>query len=121
MLIKVLDGCGINDRFWVFAAATTDVETTLRVTDSQTGRVATYFNPLANASPAVTDVDALAGCSQGAGVTAPSRGVPTRPPESMKFEGRAESIWSATVSWIPVTTVGRATISRRSGNGTRPF
>jgi LasA protease len=62
MLIKVLDGCGVNDRFWVFAAATTDVEYILRVIDSVTGRAATYFNPLGNASPAITDTEALAVC-----------------------------------------------------------
>ena len=31
---KVLDGCGINGHYWVFAAATTDLEYTLTVTDS---------------------------------------------------------------------------------------
>ncbi|MEM7588106.1 MAG: YCF48-related protein, partial [Acidobacteriota bacterium] len=36
LLIKVLDGCAINDRFWVFAAATTNVEYTITVTDTLT-------------------------------------------------------------------------------------
>ncbi len=62
MLIKVLDGCGINDRFWVFAAASTDVEYTLRVTDSYTGLARTYLNTLGTASPAITDTDAFATC-----------------------------------------------------------
>ena len=35
MLIKVLDGCTVNNRFWVFAAATTNFEYRLRVTDSE--------------------------------------------------------------------------------------
>ena len=46
MQIKVLDGCDLNDRFWVFAATTTNVEYTLRVTDSVTGITREYFNPL---------------------------------------------------------------------------
>ncbi|MCP3963712.1 MAG: ricin-type beta-trefoil lectin domain protein [bacterium] len=63
MLIKVLDGCAINERFWVFAAATTDVEYTLRVTDTAMGAVREYFNPLGTASPAITDAGAFATCS----------------------------------------------------------
>jgi len=63
MLIKILDGCGLNDRFWVFAAATTDVEYSLRVTDSYTGFTRTYTNPLGNAAAATTDTDAFATCA----------------------------------------------------------
>ncbi|MEM7587417.1 MAG: ELWxxDGT repeat protein, partial [Acidobacteriota bacterium] len=62
MLIKVLDGCAINDHYWVFAAATTDVEYTLTVTDTSSGEHAEYFNPLGNASPAITDTGAFATC-----------------------------------------------------------
>ncbi|MEM7352511.1 MAG: Calx-beta domain-containing protein [Acidobacteriota bacterium] len=62
MLVKVLDGCGFNDRFWVFAAATTDVQYTLTVTDKETGQVQQYTNPLGVASDAVTDTDAFATC-----------------------------------------------------------
>ena len=59
MLVKVLDGCDLNDQFWVFAAATTNVEYTLRVTDMETGEVREYFNPLGNAAPAITDTSAF--------------------------------------------------------------
>lgn len=62
MLIKVLDGCGINDNYWVFAAATTDVEYTLRVTDTNNGTVQEYFNPLGNAAAAITDTGAFPTC-----------------------------------------------------------
>ena len=62
MLVKVLDGCAINNRFWVFAAATTNVQYVLRVTDSETGAVREYFNPLGMASGALTDTAAFAGC-----------------------------------------------------------
>ncbi len=70
MLVKVLDGCAINDRFWVFAAATTDVEYGLRVTDTATGAVKTWFNPRGNAAAAVTDTAAFATCDAGDGSTA---------------------------------------------------
>ena len=63
MLIKVLDGCAINDHFWVFAAATTNVEYTMTVTDTATGRVRRYFNPLGRTSPAITDTTAFDTCS----------------------------------------------------------
>ena len=48
-LIKVLDGVnGTNafGKFWVFAAATTNVEYTLRVTDTATGATRSYEDPL---------------------------------------------------------------------------
>ena len=63
ILIKVLDGCGLNDRFWVFAAATTDLQYTMTVTDAWTGRSSTYFNNAGTASPAITDTDAFETCS----------------------------------------------------------
>ena len=62
MLVKVLDGCEINDRYWVFSAATTNVEYTLKVTDTETGTEVSYTNPLGNAAAALTDTDALATC-----------------------------------------------------------
>ena len=60
LLVKVLDGCGFNRRYWVFAAATTDVEYTLRVTDTVSGQVQRYRNPLGTAAPAITDTAAFA-------------------------------------------------------------
>lgn len=62
LLIKVVDGCAFNDRFWVFAAATTDVEYRLTVTDNVTGAVKTYTNPLGTSAAALTDTIAFASC-----------------------------------------------------------
>ena len=62
MLVKVLDACGVNGNFWVFAAATTNVEYTLTVTDTQTGERRRYRNPLGRAAAAVTDTEAFATC-----------------------------------------------------------
>jgi hypothetical protein len=64
MLVKVLDGCALNGHYWIFAAATTNVEYTLRVTDALTGRSKSYFNPLGNAAAAITDAGAFATCSR---------------------------------------------------------
>jgi predicted esterase len=60
--VKVLDGCALNDYFWVFAAGTTNVGWTLSVRDRLTGEEWSHENPLGQASPAVTDVTALTGC-----------------------------------------------------------
>ncbi len=61
-LVKVLDGCGVTDRFWVFAAATTNIEYTLRVTDAWSGLTQEYFNPLGTSAAAITDTEAIASC-----------------------------------------------------------
>jgi photosystem II stability/assembly factor-like uncharacterized protein len=45
LVVKVLDGRGLNGRFWVFAASLTSVEFTLTVTDTETGRQKVYRNP----------------------------------------------------------------------------
>jgi hypothetical protein len=60
--VKVLDGCGINDRFWVYIGGLTDQGYTVRVRDTQTGRKKTYTNAVGHVSSTVTDVGALA-CS----------------------------------------------------------
>ncbi len=80
MLIKVLDGCAINDRFWVFAAATTTVEYDLRVTDTALGTVRDYFNLLGNSAAAINDTGAFANCSvAGSAGQAPPARVRSRP------------------------------------------
>ena len=61
-LVKVLNGCGLNGHYWVFAAAVTNVQYNLKVTDTQTGVTKTYENPLGTAAPAITDTSAFATC-----------------------------------------------------------
>ena len=45
MVVKVLNGCGLNSRKWTFAGGLTDVNVILTVTDTQTGVIKTYTNP----------------------------------------------------------------------------
>lgn len=59
LLVKIVDGCAVNGHFWLFSAATTDVEYALTVIDSQTGAGKTYFSPLHMRSRAVADVQAF--------------------------------------------------------------
>lgn len=62
-LVKVLDGCFLNNHFWVFYAATTSVGFDLTVTDLETGAVSTYSNPVGSIPQATTDVTAFSSCS----------------------------------------------------------
>ncbi len=61
MVVKVLDGCPVNNRYWVFASAATDLEFTITVTDTA-GFTNTYSNEAATAAQAITDIDAFASC-----------------------------------------------------------
>jgi ELWxxDGT repeat protein len=45
LVLKVLDGRPVNNKFWVFYGALSNVEYTVTVTDTQTGKVRTYKNP----------------------------------------------------------------------------
>lgn len=62
MLIKVLNGCTITNHYWVFYSATTNVEFTLRVTDTTTGEVYLSSNPLDHVALPVLDTKAFATC-----------------------------------------------------------
>ncbi|HXO21454.1 MAG TPA: CARDB domain-containing protein [Thermoanaerobaculia bacterium] len=62
MTVKILDACGLNDRFWVFAAGLTNVEVALTVTDTRTGTQATYHNNLGQSFRPIQDTGAFATC-----------------------------------------------------------
>lgn len=63
VVAKVLDACSLNDRFWVFAAGLTNVEVSLRVTDTVTGEVWESENPLGQAFEPIQDTGALEACT----------------------------------------------------------
>ena len=44
LMVKVLDGSGVNGHFWVFYGALSDVDYTIKVTDIVTGATRTYHN-----------------------------------------------------------------------------
>jgi photosystem II stability/assembly factor-like uncharacterized protein len=62
VVVKVLNGCGLNNRYWVFAGGLTNVEVVLKVTDTHTGLSKTYTNPLNQSFDPLQDTDALAVC-----------------------------------------------------------
>jgi len=63
MLVKVLDGCAVNDRFWAFVTAGTNVGFSVTITDTfLANRTKTYSNPDLTAAPPIKDTAALASC-----------------------------------------------------------
>lgn len=63
LLVKVLDGCGVNQRFWTFAAGLTDVLVDLLVTDTWTGQVEVFHNALGTPFLPVLDTGRFDSCS----------------------------------------------------------
>jgi plastocyanin len=61
-VVKVLDGCGLNECYWVFAGGLTDVRVKLTVTDAETGIPKTYVNPQGAAFQPIQDTSAFATC-----------------------------------------------------------
>ncbi|MEM1207230.1 MAG: penicillin acylase family protein, partial [Acidobacteriota bacterium] len=59
MLVKVLDGCGVNGHYWVYASGASDVEWELEVEDLRTEARWSVSNPLGRRSPAITDTAAF--------------------------------------------------------------
>ncbi len=64
VLIKVLDTCSLNERFWVFSGGLTDVEVEMTVTDTLSGAVRTYFNPQGVPYRPILDTDAFSTCER---------------------------------------------------------
>ena len=59
VLIKVLDGCALNDHVWVYGASTTDLGYSIRVTDTATGIEREYRNEPGVPASAITDATAF--------------------------------------------------------------
>jgi len=62
MMVKVLNGCSVNGRHWVFFLATTNVGFVLTITDTATGASKNYINPAGTVPPVNTDTDAFSTC-----------------------------------------------------------
>jgi ELWxxDGT repeat protein len=69
VILKVLDGRGVNGHVWVFYGALSSVEYTLTVTDTMTGAARRYVNPSGRLG-SVADTDAFG--PRGATPSAPS-------------------------------------------------
>ncbi len=60
LLVKVLDGCGVNGHRWVFAAGLTNLQADLWVTDTTTGAARHYANPQGASFLPIQDTQAFA-------------------------------------------------------------
>ncbi len=60
MLVKVLDGCAVDNEFWVYYAAGTNVGLTVTVTDLQSGLAKVYRNADGTPAAPVQDTTAFA-------------------------------------------------------------
>ena len=60
LFVKVIDGCGFNGHFWIFASGLTDVAVSLRVTDTVSGAVYGHENPAGTAFLPLLDIQAFA-------------------------------------------------------------
>jgi hypothetical protein len=76
MVLKVLDACSFNQRFWVFAGGLTNVQVDITVLDTATGAVKIYHNPQGASFQPVQDTSAFSGCP-GQAATPHSTGTPT--------------------------------------------
>jgi hypothetical protein len=61
-VVKVLKGCGTNNRYWVFAGGLTDLRVDLTVTDTRRGTVQRYTNPQGRPFVPIQDTGAFATC-----------------------------------------------------------
>ena len=63
-MIKVLNACSLPafKNFWVFAAGLTDVQVTLRVTDTESAEVVGFVNPLGSPFQPLREIGVFETC-----------------------------------------------------------
>ncbi|QQR75423.1 MAG: LamG domain-containing protein [Holophagales bacterium] len=62
LLAKMVEGCGLNSRYWVFVSGSTELFYRLNITDVTHGVNKVYFSYNGTNPPAITDTDAFAVC-----------------------------------------------------------
>jgi len=62
VMVKAINGCGLNNRYWIYSAATTDRFYRMEVFDTVHFVNKVYFNYAGPPAPAVTDSSAFATC-----------------------------------------------------------
>jgi hypothetical protein len=61
-VVKVLDGCALNNHYWIFAGGLTNVNVVMTVTDLQANITKTYTNPANTEFQPIQDTSAFATC-----------------------------------------------------------
>ena len=62
LIVKVLNGCDVNGRYWVFAGGLTNVDTMIGVTDLSSGKTRTYSSAANTPFQPIQDTNAFATC-----------------------------------------------------------
>lgn len=70
LIVKVLNGCSVNDHYWFFSGGLTNVQVTITVTDSATGETKTYTNPQDTPFAPIIDTAAFGNCTESASLAA---------------------------------------------------
>ncbi len=102
VMVKVLDACGFNGRYWVFAGGATDVGIRLTVLDSATERSAGYETVGGRPFRAITDLRAFP-CSEGTGRSRARTVGTSLPPPAAPTTARLEVLPSVVLAGQQVT------------------
>jgi plastocyanin len=105
LAVKVLNGCGVNGKYWVFAGGLTNLAVEITVTDSATGFVKKYSSSLGTAFPPILDTAALEACSADAVTEMAGRN-----PEGPFFDS------SAGLHPVPLASTGSSSIGCSEGD-----
>jgi hypothetical protein len=64
VVVKAIDACGFNNRYWIFAGALTDQQYRILIGDTLNPGLGlrTYFHGIGTPAPSVTDTNAFATC-----------------------------------------------------------
>ena len=95
LVVKVLDGCAINDHYWVYAAGLTDVEVTMTVRDLRNGVEKSWTNPLGTRFRPITDASAFATCDDASSAKTGNRVVLSGAPRGRPGELHAAALSTA--------------------------
>ena len=115
LVIKVVDGRALNDKFWVFYGALSNVEYTITVTDTATGAVKTYFNPFNNLA-SVADTSAFGGAPAPTPTNPGPTPTPTPTPTPSASGTRIVNVGAGGTTRFTDTVTGTSSTSIRVGD-----
>ncbi len=62
LVIKVVDGCDFNQRFWIYLAGLTTLDATVEIVDTVTGAQRRYHHTAGSNFAPISDIEAFATC-----------------------------------------------------------
>ena len=101
LVIKTLNGCSVNDHYWVFAGGLTNLAVTVTVTDTTTNRTKTYTNFQGTPFQPITDTTAFESCPAGLAAA----GNPEEPREDLLLSTPTAARRDASIGCVPGDTL----------------